>query len=231
MSRKPDRVCGVAVVAVVAAGAIVLAAAQGSAHGAVVVDVASADAASAGPGLVLVPVEGLAPRTGANDFSLTSTTTIEAVSFFTLETSGQPWSGGLDYYLLEPDGLFPSSNVIAQGSVNNFLAEIVFSDAGVVRRLDFNLNAPVTLDPGTYWLALFATRDSGAGTLAWRSVQPTGISASTANTDLTGWGLAQGEAAFQLHDTTFAIPEPTAMTLMLGGLALLRRRRRFVVTP
>jgi hypothetical protein len=211
-----------AVTAAIAAIAALLASA---ADAQVIIDVASGGAASAGPAMSIDP-----PWTGANGFTLTGTETIRAASFFSLECCTLPWSGTLSYLFFTPDPVLPSlpgSVPFAQGMAAAYLATEVYSDAAsnVVRQFDFNLAAPLLLGPGDYFFAIRSTPAPGAGPLAWRLVQDGGgSSASTTSPTFDAWIGQSGEAAFQLHGSTFPIstaPEPAPLVLVAGGLGLL----------
>lgn len=198
----------------------------------VIVDVGTAGIASAGPGVQMNP-----GWTTANDFTLASTETIRAASFYSLECCTLPWEGALTYLFFSPDAtlpFYPASSPFVQATVPAYLATEVYSDAAtnVVRRFDFNLVAPLTLGPGTYFFALQATTPPGSGPLAWRA-EPVGLSANTPSPTYDFWWLQGAEPAFQLLGSPFAItaaPEPGTVALLGGGLLLLagaaRGRRR-----
>ena len=211
--------------------------APSAAHAQVIVDVASGGAASEGPGINLA---GFGPTavTGANGFALTAPATVYAVSFYTQECCTLPWSGTLHYTFFDPSApgsSTPGTAPFAQGTVTDYLATTVYSDpaTNLVRRIDFNLTAPLALGTGRFFLGIAATSAPGSGPLGWRTVQGSGTSVATFGTDYGSWMLQSGEAAFQLHGSPFAItttPEPSTAALLGGGLALLAgiaaRRRR-----
>ena len=210
----------------VSAGSLVLGLAASTAHASIIVDVAGEGAAAVGPGIVLAGT-GVPLNNVANDFTLAESQSLRAASFFTLESNITPWDGTLTYTILAADGGFdPTSTVVAQGAVTTYWAETLVDgpSTNLIRRIDFNFATPIDLDAGDYWFNLSATQAEGAGRLAWRTVQPTGISASTTNPNFTGWTLQQGEAAFQLRDRL--VPGPGAGAVLMAGAPLLLRRRR-----
>jgi hypothetical protein len=206
-----------------------------SAGAQVIVDQSSAAAATLGGGISFGVSHAI-----VNDFTLGAPATIRAASFYSLECCNTPWAGTLSYFFTPnpTNALVPSASPVAQGTVSAFNVTTLYSDpaTNVIRRFDFNLDAPLVLGAGSYFFGLMANDAAGAGSLAWRTVAGSGLSANTLDAAPQTWILQSGEAAFQLHGSTFAItstttPEPATLSLLGGGLAVigglaLRRRRR-----
>jgi hypothetical protein len=207
-----------------------------SAGAQVIVDQSSAAAATVGGGINF-DVSAVI----ANDFTLGAPATIRAASFFSLECCTLPWNGSLTYFFFTPSAsspFVPAATPFAQGTTSAFNVTTLYSDAAtnVIRRFDFNLNAPLVLGAGSYFFGLMATNGPGSGPLDWRTVAGGGLSANTLDAAPQTWILQSGEAAFQLHGSEFAItattaPEPATVLLLGGGLAAmgavaLRRRSR-----
>src|SRR5436190_6462192 len=100
----------------------------------------------------------LSGATAANSFTV-STSQIVAVSLYTLECCGLIWNGSIDYFLFQNSGFTPTSVPFAQGQATSWNATTIYSDnaSNRVVQYDFNLNSPVNVSAGTYWLGITLT--------------------------------------------------------------------------
>ncbi len=175
----------------------------------------------------------------ADDFTV-GNTNIGAVRFWITTTSPiatdpQTNFDGSITYAFYNDSAGSIGSLIASGTVNGLTS--VFSGLthsgsnANINVVDFNLNAPLALAAGTYWLELHegATLSSDDGTrIGWEMSNNT---SGNAKQDLASNGLpvnsVNNELAFQLFDTASGtVPEPGSLLLVAAGLALGAARLR-----
>ena len=98
--------------------------------------------------------------TQANDFTFSQTTDVTDVHVSTIESG--VWDGTATWFIYSDNGGKPGS-LVATGSaanlVKNNLGAWPGSPGFTMFSYDFNLDNPVTLPPGTYWLALHFAKD------------------------------------------------------------------------
>ena len=173
---------------------------------------------------------------GADDFVLGAATTITGVRFFG-DTPGTPanfpgaFSGTLSYaFYADPAGA-PGA-MIDSGSVSGLTGVA----SGLFYVIDFNLNSPLSLGAGSYWLEIHegATLSTDDGNpIFWG-----GLNSSPAGNAMLGSSLntvpntdLNFELAFQLFSdpVTSGAPEPGTLVLFAAPLAAavfhLRRKR------
>jgi hypothetical protein len=159
---------------------------------------------------------------------------VASVKFWSLELSGYVWDGTIKYFVFPDVGGSPASSPLVQGSAIDIVqvADSAGSccNASSSFRYTFNLASPATLSANTaYWLALQIGRGISVGQSFWSSTNLTPITntAYSQGATFNNWILSpqSGGLAFQLSDT--AIPEPSTVLLMGGGLIGLAWRRRF----
>jgi hypothetical protein len=167
---------------------------------------------------------------GAESFTLASTMTIRGIEFANSEYTPL-FNDTLSYFIYSNNGFFPDQ-LLAQGS-NPLLSKTFLVNGGVLAissvLYDFNLNTPVTLGPGTYWIGL---NFSGNAFSSWLATQTPNaqLSAAAPINNPSNWGLNALQVYLGISDTplvTSAAPEPGS--LILGGiglaLVLLGRKR------
>jgi PEP-CTERM motif len=184
---------------------------------------------SAGPALATTSFNGtpgtggggLAIETfvGAESFNLSSTETIRGVEF-----AGELFSapGTLNWYIFNNNGFFPGS-VLAQGQ-NPALSVTPFSQ--FISIVDFNLNTPVTLSAGTYWVGLnFPTQF-----VVWGETTTPGSQLSAGDPAPLGsgnWNLDAVQLYLGISETPLVAPEPGSVLLVgMGSIGLVWRRYR-----
>jgi len=148
---------------------------------------------------------------------------IVSASIYTLECCGLIWNGSIDYFFFTNSGVTPSSSPFAQGQANFWKDTTIYSDnaSNRVIEYDFNLNVPVPVAAGTYWLGITLTNGFFADP-SWNAAVPlSGLSASANGTDFSNWTLQGQQGPFALFDTPFSVPEPGAASIVALGLAAL----------
>ena len=171
---------------------------------------------------------------GADDFSLSAASTVQALGFYWTTGPGQnPTAslGGTITYGLYQDSGGSLGSLVASGTVSG----IGFSLTGVVNGCgtcqvaysEFNLASAVNLAAGTYWLELhkgasFTATSSPA--LFWATSAQTG----NAKHDINALPATSvnSELAFALFDAPVGVPEPGTIGLAAAALALVAVRRR-----
>jgi hypothetical protein len=184
---------------------------------------------SAGPALATTSFNGtpgtggggliIETSVGAESFNLSNTETIRGVEF-----AGEFFSapGTLDWYIFDNNGFFPGS-VVAQGQ-NPVLSVTPLSQ--FISIVDFNLNTPVTLSAGTYWVGLnFPTQFA-----VWDETTTPGSQLSAGDPAPLGsgnWNLDAVQLYLGISDTPLVAPEPGSVLLVgIGSIGLVWRRYR-----
>jgi hypothetical protein len=172
---------------------------------------------------------------GAESFTLASTMTIRGIEFANSEYTPL-FNDTLSYFIYSNNGFFPDQ-LLAQGT-NPQLSKTFLVNGGILGissvLYDFNLNAPVTLGPGTYWIGL---NFSGNASSSWLATQtPNAQLDAAAPVGTTNWGLGALQVYLGISDTPLvatAAPEPGSLTLELVGLTLVlfgRKRISYMIS-
>jgi PEP-CTERM motif len=152
---------------------------------------------------------------GAESFTLSSAETIEGVEF-----AGEIFSAPstLDWFIYGNSAPFPGS-VIAQGQ-NPALTVTPFSQ--FISIMDFNLNTPVSLSAGTYWIGLnFPTQFVSWGA----TTTPNNQLSAGEPVGTNNWNLDAVQLYLGISDTPLVAPEPESVLLVgMGALGLMWRR-------
>jgi hypothetical protein len=162
----------------------------------------------------------------AEDFSLSADYTLTDVHFWSLEASGA-YRGSISWSIMtnsdgKPDRELATGtqSVVTRTNTGSFLDLTEFSNA-------FNLNAPVMLGAGTYWLVLHNGSFCDMGDPNEYLWETSAANSTTRGQellgDLPGWETNSNEHAFQIT----AVPEPATVVMLLAGIVLtagLRRR-------
>ncbi len=160
---------------------------------------------------------------GAESFTLSATMTIRGIEFANSEYT-PTFNDTLSYYIYSNNGFFPDQ-LLAQGT-NPQISKTFLTNGGVLGissvLYDFNLNSPVTLGPGTYWIGL---NFSGSAFSSWLATKtPNAQLDAAAPPGTSNWGLGALQVYLGISDTplvTSAAPEPGSLILGGVGLALV----------
>ncbi|MGZ3184078.1 MAG: choice-of-anchor R domain-containing protein [Telluria sp.] len=162
----------------------------------------------------------------AEDFSVGTAATVGRIRFWTLEAPGA-YRGRISWEIRADAGGAPGSTVLGQGT-NPFvdrLAQGAVLGLGEYRNA-FDLNIPLDLQPGTYWLVLHngsPNELNDPNEFLWETTAPNGTVRGMESFDGTHYSSNFNEHAFAIT----AVPEPlpaTTLALGLGVLWSLRRR-------
>jgi len=142
----------------------------------------------------------------AESFTLSQTTTIRGVRFYTHEFP-PAWDGTLDYFFFSDAAPFPDSQVLSSGH-NPAYTKTALIDGGTMAvwtvEYDFDLINPSPLGPGTYWLGLHLQNGfgccEGVGVWLGTTTPDAEISAFAPGGDFNGWQLEGLQLAFALSD-------------------------------
>jgi len=157
----------------------------------------------------------------AESFTISSAISLQAVEFADTEFS-PAFNDTLSYYVFDNNGFFPG-NLLAQGT-NPLLKKTFLVNGGSTAistvLYDFNLNSPVNLSPGTYWIGL---NFSGAQQGVWDSTTTPNAQLSVSEPFGTNnWVLQADQVYVGICATPLvasAAPEPGS--LLLGGLGII----------
>jgi hypothetical protein len=160
-----------------------------------------------------------------DDFTLSQTTTLTALTFYGTELGDSSQNRGMLCAITT--GPSASGGILA-----------VFNGSQIGDNLIFNLGG-ITLTSGTYWLTAFVVRDSGpAGQWLWNTTgEPVSGSEAFVHNPGGGFGFGTSPVAGSTvfpdgaKDMAFAlegeiVPTPGSLALLGVGGLLARRRRR-----
>lgn len=168
----------------------------------------------------------------SDDFSITVGDTIRSIEFW-----GVHWSSGVEptveLFTLaiyadaagNPGALSASSNLTLVSKSDTGFDHNNSSGANILE-FTMDLDSPINLSAGTYWLSVFSANNPGTD-FAWQESGLDGAGNSRRSGDSgTSWFVSNNITSFNISNTA-AIPEPSS-TLILGigvmGVIALRRR-------
>jgi hypothetical protein len=163
----------------------------------------------------------------ADDFTLGSSTILDSIIFTSAEANGA-YRGSIWWAVMGNDGGMPGATMLASGSQSSVLRTSLGQFGGLTEYSNsFRLNAPLSLQAGTYWLVLHNGSPTDFGDpneFLWAT--------SAANKSFGGfesygpgapWTGNFNEHAFRVS----AVPEPAQLLMLLaGGAAVFGLRRR-----
>ena len=172
----------------------------------------------------------------AEDFTLCSMTTVTDVHFWSLEADNS-YRGSISWAILSNAAGSPGATTLASGTQSAVTRTSLGTVLGLTEyRNDFDLNMPLALGAGRYWLVLHNGSFSNLGDpneFLWETTANNGSYRGFEAFDVPPtWTSNFNEHAFQIP----AVPEPGEAAMLLAGigvLAWLRRRaaRRLLLAP
>jgi hypothetical protein len=158
---------------------------------------------------------------GAQSFTVNSSFTLRGVEF-AIEEYVPAGLGPLNYYIYSNNASSLPGTLLASGSNPAFSTSYLidgnpFSVSWLL--YDFNLNARVTLNAGTYWVALnFSNTSQSVGwTATTANSAPFGSSTSVGTTN---WIHSPYQLYLGVSDTALVATVPEPASVALAGLAL-----------
>jgi hypothetical protein len=204
---------------VLACAAMLAAALPASAAGALVYDNGAPDHVSA---------NNMGYAWQADDFSLASGASVNAISFWSLEAAGA-YRGAISWAIVGNSGGAPGGTMFASGTVSDVARTSLGSYLGLNEyRNDFTLGTPLDLGAGSYWLVLHNGGPADLGDpneFLWETTVANGTLRGMETYDGTTWSGNFNEHAFQVS----AVPEPASVLMLAAGMLVvggLRRRAR-----
>jgi hypothetical protein len=120
-----------------------------------------------------------------------------------------------ELWLTDDAGGTPGTTLWSSGAIKDLMGPFGSLNPPVHISVD---GGPMLTAGSSYWLLASVADDTWAA-WNWNNIGDEGLHASRQN--MGGWGVGDGtRGAFRI-----AVPEPTTLMLLLGGLPLIRRRR------
>jgi hypothetical protein len=165
----------------------------------------------------------------ADDFSLATGTSVNAISFWSLEAAGA-FRGSISWSIVGDSAGVPGGTVFASGTQSSIARTGLGTYLGLSEfRNDFSLGSPLALAAGTYWLVLHNGDFSNMGDpneFLWETTAANGTLRGMESFDGGAtWSGNFNEHAFQVS----AVPEPASVLMLAAGMLVvggLRRRAR-----
>jgi hypothetical protein len=151
--------------------------------------------------------------------------TIRSASVYFAEAPHLNLAGGIQYFILLPNSIFPGS-ILAEGIVGSYQESVIYpgTEGFRVRRFDFNLIAPVNLTAGSYYFAWRFGAAGGGSPLM--KIGGLTFSTSASNLSAASWQPTSGTIPYQLRSSVIPAPEPSPLLLAAPILLALLHGRK-----
>jgi hypothetical protein len=190
------------------------------------------------PALLLPGASNLSDTRQAEDFTLTTTSNLTSITFWTLEQVSGDFTGSIYYEVFSDLAGAPGLTSYGSG-----IASVTRTAAGspIPGYSQFQNDMALVvanLAAGTYWIALHngPLASTGFTDFGWSWTDPNPTNAASAFgqemglAPLTGWSTNSVEHAFSLYADPVVVnpplPEPATWLLVGAGVAALARRQR-----
>lgn len=168
----------------------------------------------------------------ADDFTLTSASTLSSFTFWSAETPGNGFSGTLTYGIYADNGgdLGALITSAATTSIARSATGLSLFDYFQEYKNDVTI-APVSLSAGTYWLAL---QDPNSTGMFWETAAPNASYNARRSNDGSFYFGTDRQLAFKMNGTattSSAVPEGSTVALLalalpvIGAVAIRRRKK------
>jgi hypothetical protein len=162
----------------------------------------------------------------SEDFTLGAGTSINAVSFWSLEEAGA-YRGSISWAIVGDSGGMPTGSILASGMQSSVTRTSLGSYLGLTEYSNvFNLSSPLALGSGTYWLVLHNGSFDDLGDpneFLWETTAANSTTRGMESFDGgVTWTSNFNEHAFQVS----AVPEPASVLMLAAGMLLVSALRR-----
>jgi hypothetical protein len=162
----------------------------------------------------------------AEDFALGAGTSINGISFWSLEAA-DAYRGSISWAIVGDSGGMPTGSILASGTQSSVTRTSLGSYFGLTEFSNaFSLSSPLSLGAGTYWLVLHNGSFDNLGDpneFLWETTLANATARGMESFDGgVTWTSNFNEHAFQVS----AVPEPASVLMLAAGMLVVSALRR-----